>query len=171
MQLSLQDNPDTFKSSMATRHDLVYRIKNISHIDVQRLGLLFLFLNLKSELPSVHDALAPALMDGTITVELLESHLHMYFEMRNAHQSQSFTPPTTLALAALGQQLHVILCPNCKRPGHTAKFCVTQGGGMEGMPILDAIADQQVAWEATHQCFRPQGSHQPHNHRLCQHLP
>ena len=114
MQLSLQDNPDTFELSMATWRNLVYRIENIGHIDVQRLGLLFLFLNLKSELPSVHDTLAPALMDGMITVELLESRLHMYFKMCNAHQSQSFTPPTTLALAAPGQQLHVILCPNCK---------------------------------------------------------
>jgi hypothetical protein len=157
MQLSLKDNEDIYKTSMTTWWDLIYRIESIGHVDLQRLGLLFLFLNLKAELPGVHDTLALALMDGTISVELLEARMNMHFEMRKAHHGQPFLPPASLVLAAQGLPQRITLCPNCKHTGHTIEFCIAPGGKMEGASTFDAITHQRAAREASRQRYQPQG--------------
>ncbi|SRR6266702_1592870 len=100
MQITFDDNAEKFDNAMMTFHNLVYQIKNISHININWLGLPFLLLNLKSSHPTVHDALAPFLMDGSITVELMENHMHYYFEMCNTHMNQNFIPSSSLALLA-----------------------------------------------------------------------
>ncbi|KAH9022155.1 hypothetical protein EDB85DRAFT_2151911 [Lactarius pseudohatsudake] len=55
-----------------------------------------------------------------------------------------------------------ILCPNCKRAGHTVEFCVAQGGKMEGVPMFEAISRQRAAQDAWRQRTRPQGDGTPY---------
>ncbi len=147
MQITFDDTPEHFETNMTTFRDLVYRIDSIGHVDINRLGLLFLLLNLKSSHPTVHDALAPALMDGSISVELMETRMQFYFEMRSAQQGQQqHLPDTSITLPA---QLppRTIMCPNCKRPGHTIDFCIAPGGKMEGLSMQDAVNRQHIIRE------------------------
>jgi len=88
MQITFDDTLKHFETNMTTFCNLVYRIDSIGHVDINRLGLLFLLLNLKSSHPTVHDTLAPALMDGSILVELMETRMQFYFEMHGAQQGQ-----------------------------------------------------------------------------------
>ena len=159
MQITFDDDPEQFDANMATFRDLVYRIESIGQVDISKLGLLFILLNLKSSHPTVHDALAPALMDGSITVELMEHRMRYHFEMRGAQQGQQHLPGQqnlpgpSIALPALPQR--TFMCPNCKRPGHTIEFCIAPGGKMEGLSMHDAINRQRIARESFRQRARP----------------
>ena len=94
----------------------------------------------------MHDALVPALMDGMITVELMEVRMHYYYEMCNTHQN--FQPTSSIALPAHFPP-RTIVCPNCKCGGHTIEFCVAPGGKMKGLSTFDAITRQRAAREAS----------------------
>jgi hypothetical protein len=148
MQVSLENNRDTFETLMTTWCNLIFRIENIGHVDIHRLGVLFLFLNLKNELPNVHDALAPALMDDTLTVNLLESHVRQHFEMCDTHCGTHFLPPSTLTMPVQTPQ-RIVLCPNCKRTGHMIEHCVAPRGRMEGHTMYEAITHQCADCEAS----------------------
>ncbi len=154
MQITFDDNPAHFDNNMTTFRDLVYRIESIGHVDVHRLGLLFFLLNLKSSHPTVHDALAAALMDGSISVELMENRMQYYFEMRGAQQGQQHMSGSFIALPA---QLppQTVMCPNCKCPGHSIKFCIAPGGKMEGLSMQDAIDRQCVIRDNMCQRVKP----------------
>lgn len=109
---------------MTSYHDLIYHIENIGHIDVHWLGLLFLLINLKDLHPSIHDGLVPAIMDGTITVEHLESHMNYYFDLHNAQINKSLIPSTSFGLAAQSP-LHTILCGKLQKAwSHNGVLCV-----------------------------------------------
>jgi len=81
---------------MAYLHDLIYRAERIGHIDITRLALLFTLMNLRSMHPTVHEALAPSLMDGTITLGALKNRLHFFYKM----QSTQSPDPSQLAFPA-----------------------------------------------------------------------
>ncbi|KAN0134149.1 hypothetical protein V8E53_008038 [Lactarius tabidus] len=132
---------------MTTMRDLIYRIESIGPID----------LNLKTSHPTVHDALVPAILDGSITVELVEAHMHHYFDLRAFNQT--FLPPSSLALLAqLPQRPN--LCPNCKQSGHTIELCEAPGGKAEGLFMLTR---QRPAPEASRRRTRPQGERSAHS--------
>jgi hypothetical protein len=154
MQISFDDDTEQFETKMTTFHDLVYCIESIGQVDITRLGLLFILLNLKTSHPSVHDALAPVLMDGTISLEMMESCMTYHFEMCNAHFGQHQLPSSPLALPAHLQQ-RVIMCLNCRRTGHTIEFCIAPGGQMEGLPMHEAMDRQHAAHNALRPCAKP----------------
>lgn len=143
MQITFDDEPESFESNMADYRDLIYRIESIGHVDVNKLGLLFLLLNIKTSHPGVHDALAPSLMDGSVSVELMEARMQYHFEMHAAHQRQQQLPTSSIALPAQ-MPLRSVLCPNCKKVGHMVEFCIAPGGKMEGLSMQDAINRQRI---------------------------
>ncbi|KAI0256714.1 hypothetical protein BJV78DRAFT_301871 [Lactifluus subvellereus] len=89
-QIWFNDDPQNFETQLAHWRDLVYQIDNIGRIDASRLGLLYLFQNLKVSHPTVHDALAPAIMDGSMTEEMFVLRMRYYFEMRAAQAAQTY---------------------------------------------------------------------------------
>src|SRR6266702_2225416 len=48
-----------------------------------------------------------------------------------------------------------VMCPNCKRPGHSIEFCITPGGKMEGLFMQDAIDRQHVIRDNMRQHVKP----------------
>ncbi|KAH9158646.1 hypothetical protein EDB89DRAFT_2085671 [Lactarius sanguifluus] len=160
-QVRFDNSSDNCDVTMAYLRDLIYRAERISPIDITKLALLFSLINLRLMHPSVHEALAPALMDGTITLEALERRLHYFFELQAMHGSkplmfpalsptppqQSIPPQMPIALPA-GIPLRATICPNCKKSGHTIEFCISPSGKMAGQSALDAIARQCAAREA-----------------------
>ncbi|KAH9164735.1 hypothetical protein EDB89DRAFT_1911948 [Lactarius sanguifluus] len=158
MGISFDDDPTKFEAAMTTYCDLIYRIESISHVDIHRLGLLFLLLNVKTSHPAVHDGLTPALVDGSITVELLEARMLHHFKMRSAELTHAYgsAPSSSLALPAY-MPPWTTLCPNCKRTGHTTEFCVALGGKMEGLTMFEAITRQRATRESSRQRGRLPG--------------
>ncbi|KAN0128268.1 hypothetical protein V8E53_013937 [Lactarius tabidus] len=153
---------------MSNLCDIIYWIDQIGHIDSTRLCCLFAVQSLRSTHPSVHEALTPALMDGSISLEAVEKCLHFFFELHASKNSDQvafpamlpillqvpLVPlPSTPANSNSSLLIHTIalpaslppcanICPNCKKPGHSIKFCISPGGKMEGHPASDAIARQ-----------------------------
>ncbi len=114
-------------------------------------------LGLKSTHPSVHDALALLLMDGTISMEAVDLHMHYYYEMHMAQLAQNgLMNPSSIALPA-SLLPHANICPNCKKPGHSIKFYVAPGGKMAGQSARDAVTCQRAVCEAS----RPQTDANP----------
>src|SRR6266702_1721885 len=155
MQITFDDTPEHFETNMTTFRDLVYRIDSIRHVDINRLGLLFLLLNLKSSHPTVHDALAPVLMDGSISVELMETRMQFYFEMCGTQQGQQQHLPNTSIVLPAQLPPRTIICSNCKWPGHTIDFCIAPGRKMEGLSMQDAVNCQCIIRETQRQHVRP----------------
>jgi hypothetical protein len=93
MQISFGDNPETLDTTMTTFRNLVDRIESIGPIDVNYLGLFFLWQKLETSHPTVYNALVPAFMNDSITVELLEAHMQHYFEMRAVYLNQTSLSP------------------------------------------------------------------------------
>jgi hypothetical protein len=148
-QIWFDDNPQHYDTQMAYYRDLLYRIESIGKIDVKQLGLLFLFQNLKVSHPTVHDALAPAIMDGSITEEMLETRMQYYFEMRAAQiaQSQQGGPPPIPGMALPAFTLRVMICNHCKKAGHTIEFCLAPDGILAGLSTYEAVMCQRAARE------------------------
>ena len=154
MQIWFDNNPVNCETAMALLHDLIYCADRISHIDITRLALLFTLMSLCSTHPSIHEALAPVLMDGSITLEALETCLHYFYEMQATHGPDFITfpaiatpttlpsptppaiPPTLTMPATIPP--HLTLCPNCKHLGHTIEFCIAPGGKMAGQSTFEA---------------------------------
>ena len=162
MQVRFDNSPTNFDTTMSQLRDLIYRAEKIGQVDITRLALLFALMNLRSTHPSVHEALAPALMDGTITLEALERRLHYFYEMQATQSPDQLAFPTvsnppltptssvhsspsspTIALPATFPP-RANICPNCKKAGHSIEFCISPGGKMEGQSTLDAIARQRA---------------------------
>ena len=163
MQVRFDHSPANFDATMANLRELIYRAESIGQIDVTKLALLFALMNLRATHPSVHEALAPSLMDGTITLEALERRLSFFYELQatqsmdqlafpslvpsnvpfpSSTQSSPSSPTVTLP-ASYAPRANI--CPNCKRAGHSIEFCVSPGGKMEGLSTSDAIARQRAA--------------------------
>ncbi|KAH9063288.1 hypothetical protein EDB87DRAFT_1605093, partial [Lactarius vividus] len=106
-------------------------IQCMMQVDITRLALLFTLMNIRVTHPSVHEALAPALMDGTIMLEALERCLSFFYEMQVMQSTDqmifpammpNITPsPTTSPSFALPASIppQANICPNCKWPGHS----------------------------------------------------
>ncbi|KAH9027298.1 hypothetical protein EDB84DRAFT_1563476 [Lactarius hengduanensis] len=161
MQVQFDNNSGNCDVTMAHLRDLIHHVERIGPVDITRLALLFSLINLRSTHPSVHEALASALMDGTITLEALESRLHYFYELQATKNSDPLAfpvllpmpmqpPPPTHTPIALpaGILPRATICPNCKKSGHTIDFCISPGGKMAGQLALDAIARQRAARDA-----------------------
>jgi transposase InsO family protein len=145
-------------------HDIVYHVEQIGHVDVAKLACLFIVHGLRTTHPSVHEALAPELKDGTITLDSLEQELNYQYDL------ESSTNPDLLAFPSMSPILPQLplssvqsspsspnvalpaslppwanICPNCKRHGHSIEFCIVKGGHMEGRTAAEAIAAQCTA--------------------------
>ncbi|KAH9013063.1 hypothetical protein EDB84DRAFT_1444383 [Lactarius hengduanensis] len=92
-QVRFDNNSDNCDVTMAYLRDLIYRAEKIGPVDITKLALLFSLINLRSTHPSVHEALAPALMDGTITLEALERRLHYFFKLQATQGSEPLVFP------------------------------------------------------------------------------
>ena len=160
MNICFDDSPTNCDVIMNNLQDLIYHVEWIGHVDVTRLALLFAVKGLETTHPSVYDALSPTLMDGTITLEALNSCLHLFYEVQatqNIEQlafptilptlNQFSLPPTassspsspTIALPA-SLPPHAHICPNCKKSGHSIEFCILPGGRMAGLSASEAVA-------------------------------
>ena len=185
MQVQFDHNPANFDATMAHLRELIYRAEQIGQINVTKLALLFALMNLRTTHPSVHEALAPSLMDGTITLEALECHLSFFFELQatqsmdqiafpslapshvpfptSASSTHSSPSSPTIALPA-SLPPHANICPNCKKARHSIEFCVSPGGKLEGLTTLDAIARQRAACDTPRDpCSRPSSSPSSNN--------
>ncbi len=96
MQIHFDNSPANCDTTMAYLHNLIYRAERIGHVNITRLALLFTLMNLCSMHPTVHEALALSLMDGTITLGALKNHLHFFYKM----QSTQSPDPSQLAFPA-----------------------------------------------------------------------
>ena len=92
-----------------------------------------------------------ATKESAFTSEQIMTYLEQDLQLLLGDEQQSGTADAT-ALAA--QSLHKhgggrssssCECSNCKRPGHTADFCVRAGGGMAGKSIEEAQAAKRKA--------------------------
>ena len=112
-------------------------------------------MNLQSTHSTVREALAPLLMDGTITLEVLEHHLSFFYKpqatqsmdqlaflslspsqipfLTSASSVQSSPTSPTIALPTYLPSC-VNICLNCKEVSHLIEFCISLGGG-NGRPI------------------------------------
>ncbi|KAH9179093.1 hypothetical protein EDB89DRAFT_2063224 [Lactarius sanguifluus] len=95
MQVQFNNSSGNCDVTMAHLRDLIHHAEKIGPVDITRLALLFSLINLRSMHPSIHEALVPALMDGTITLDALESCLHYFYEL------QATQNPDPLAFPAL----------------------------------------------------------------------
>ena len=149
-QIWLDDNPHNYDTQQALWRDLVYQINSIGLIDTHCLGLLFLFQNLKTSHPTVHDALAPAIMDGWIMDEMLDTCMQYHFKLHasqiNQTQQGGLMPIPSMALLAFASRLTI--CNNCKKGGHTVEFCIAPRGKLAGLSAYEAIMCQHAAHDA-----------------------
>jgi transposase InsO family protein len=164
MQVRFDRSPDCCDTIMTHVRDLVYRIEQCGEIDVAKLACLFVVHGLRSTHPSVHEALSPAIMEGTLTLDTLERKLnyHYEFEATNDPNLLAFpslspilpqTPlssvrsspssPTVALPASFPPRANI--CPNCKRMGHGIEHCIAPGGRMEGCTAAEAVARQRAA--------------------------
>lgn len=75
-----------FDVQMSSMRDLIYRADQIGHLDLAKIAVLFAMFCIRSSFPTVHEALSPALMDGTLTLEAFESRMHCFYEMGPTNQ-------------------------------------------------------------------------------------
>ena len=94
MQVRFDHSPTNFDATMANLRELIYRAERIGQIDVTKRALLFALMNLRSTHPSVHEALAPSLMDGTITLEALEQRLSFFYELQATQSMDQLAFPS-----------------------------------------------------------------------------
>ena len=117
-------------------------------------------------------------MDGTITLKALDNHLHLFYEIQETQNAGQLTFPSILPI--LSQiPLHPILssaqlspssptialpaslppqaniCPNCKKSGHSIKFCISLGGKIKGLSTSEAIVQQHAACNTLCTCPPP----------------
>jgi hypothetical protein len=159
MQTRFDPSVDDTDTNLVLVRDLIYSAEMIGPVDYTKLALLFMKMNIRTSHPSVHEALAPALMDGTLTLTTFERRLSYFHELRITHSlenlaftSQSAPPsaqssPTSQTVALPAYPLRANICPNCKRLGHSIEFCISPGGKMEGFSPSDAIARQRAVRE------------------------
>ena len=94
MQVRFDHSPANFDTTMANLWELIYRAERIGQIDVTKLALMFTLMNLRTTHPSVHEALAPSLMDGTITLESLECRLSFFYELQATQSMDQLAFPS-----------------------------------------------------------------------------
>jgi hypothetical protein len=177
LQIHFDNSPVNHDMIMNNLQDLIYRIGQIGHVDIDRLGLLFAVHGLSFTHPTIYEALSPALMDGTITLPMLDSRLHLFYEVQatqNGGQQLTFptispvmsqNPLPTVPISAPSSPLSPTIafpaslppcaniCPNCKKSGHSIEFCISPGGKMAGQSAAEAIVRQHAVCETS--CARP----------------
>src|ERR1700761_5269998 len=159
-QIRFDPNTNDTDTVLVLVRDLIYRAEMIGPIDYTKLALLFIMTSLRTTHPSVHEALAPALMEGTLTIQALEQRLtyfhdlratqsleHMFSATTSSPPSSVQSSPTSPTIALPAYPPRANICPNCKRSGHSIEFCISPGGKMEGFSPSDAIARQRAVRE------------------------
>jgi len=74
-------SPTNFDTHIANMRDMIYCADQIGRLDLTKLAVLFAMFCIRSSFPSVHEALTPALMDGSLTLEAFEARMHYFYEM------------------------------------------------------------------------------------------
>ena len=74
MQIRFDMNMNDTDSIMVYVHNLIY-VEMIGPVDYTKLVLLFMMMGLRMMHPSVHEALAPDLIDGSLTLPTLKQCL------------------------------------------------------------------------------------------------
>src|ERR1700761_7245546 len=161
-QIRFDPNTNDTDTVLVLVRDLIYRAEMIGPIDYTKLALLFIMTSLRTTHPSVHEALAPALMEGTLTIQALEQRLtyfhdlratqsleHMFSATTSSPPSSVQSSPTSPTIALLAYPPRANICPNCKCSGHSIEFCISPGGKMEGYSPSDAIARQRAVREGS----------------------
>jgi hypothetical protein len=163
MQVRFDCSPNSCDTIMTHVCDLVYRIEQRGEIDVAKLACLFVVHGLQSTHPSVHEALSPAIMEGTLTFDMLEQKLNYHYEFEATNNPNLLTFPSlspilpqtplssmqslpsspTVALPASFPP-RANICPNCKHMGHGMEHCIAPGGKMEGCTAAKAVTCQQA---------------------------
>jgi len=110
------------------------------------LVILMLLALSPSDFRGVRDAaisgLASASASSPYTAGHIRSRLDLEQQVINAETACSC--PTGEALAAkLDSSRTTAFCTNCKRPKHTADYCVRPGGGLAGKSVDEAMAIQR----------------------------
>lgn len=166
IQICFDPNINDTNLILVTVQDLIYCAEMIGPIDYTKLALLFMMMSLRSTHPSVHEALAPALMEGTLTLQALERRLtyfhdlqvtqsleHMVFSANTSSPPLStLSSPTSPTIALPAYPPRANICPNCKCQGHSIEFCISLGGKMEGYTPSDAIAQQRAVRDGLRNC-------------------
>jgi hypothetical protein len=109
MQVCFDMSPAHCDTIMSNLCNIIYRIDRISHIDSMRLCCLFAIQSLRSTHPLVHEALRPALMDGSISLEAVKKHLHFFFEL---HASKNSDQVAFLAMLPILPQVPLVPLPS-----------------------------------------------------------
>ena len=168
MQIQFDNNTVTCETTMALLCNLMYCAERIGHIGITRLALLFTLMNLCLAHPSICEALTPVLMDGSITLKALETHLHYFYEMKGMHGPDLITfpaiapsptntnpmPPPAIALPASIPPC-TTLCLNCKRVSHTIEFFIAPGSKLAGQFGFEVSAWQCTAFGGQYPCPCP----------------
>ncbi|KAF8810400.1 hypothetical protein BYT27DRAFT_7091975, partial [Phlegmacium glaucopus] len=71
------------------------------------------------------------------TVDHLVDFLEQEYQMLMGDRQRGPNNDSTVALAAQSFQKTKVICANCKRPGHSAPWCVCPNGGMAGKSIAE----------------------------------
>ncbi|KAF8813157.1 hypothetical protein BYT27DRAFT_7085237 [Phlegmacium glaucopus] len=82
------------------------------------------------------------------TVDHLVDFLEPEYQMLMGDRQRGPNNDITVALAALSFQKTKVICTNCKRPGHSAPWCVCPNGGMAGKLIAESKEARQKDREA-----------------------
>ena len=138
MQIHFDNNPNAFDTTMSQHCKMIYRAEQIGQVNISKLVILFILMHLKGTHPSVYEALSPALMDSTVTLETFEHRMHHFYKSLATHNPDNLAFPSllptdstfanyelsshfsqsspTLALPALSPP-QANICPNCKSSG------------------------------------------------------
>ena len=108
MQIRFDNSPSAFDNTMTHLRDLIYRAEQIGQVDISKLTVLFILVHLKNTHPIVYEALSPALMDGTVTLQTFERRMHHFFEDQATHSQN----PDHLAFPSLSPVLPTLPSQN-----------------------------------------------------------
>ena len=81
MHVCFDPNVNNVNATLVGVHDLIYRVEMIRPVDYMKLTLLFMMMSIRTTHPSVHKALVPTLMDGTLMLSALKRRLAYFHEL------------------------------------------------------------------------------------------
>ncbi|KIJ22731.1 hypothetical protein M422DRAFT_196771, partial [Sphaerobolus stellatus SS14] len=98
-----------------------------------------LLLNALTDFPHTRALISREISSSTTSHPVTSSTLRQYLDdeqmLRDSDTRHIGTSDSAIALAAQTKSLSPLICTNCKRSHHTAQYCITSGGGMEGKTI------------------------------------
>ena len=94
MHMRFNHSPANCDNIMTHVCNLVYCVEQIGQINVAKLACLFLVHGLQTTHPLVHEALAPVLMDGMITLDALKWKLNYHYNLEASNNPDLLTFPS-----------------------------------------------------------------------------